>query len=532
MLLLLLPYIAGSPAAEWDPLDARWALHRHSPGAQHAFLAALSTSPHFLSSALRVETDSSDGGLRVVAARPLKRGELVLRVDAAHALSARTAFADADFAPRAASLYAAAAAAGGAGGGGGGLPAAAAAELRGDPERRLAFLAWLHHHVFVLRGASPWAPLLRALPTAQEVGYLPLLWGERDAAAAAGAPLFGALLAARRALAARSLAALRGSFWRGGSSSARATAELAYLEAILDSRSYAAANPVDAYSLLPFVDLFNHAEGAQPPGRSLRPFNASRDAVDPPGGPVFEGGGVPLAVAGGGAPFVPSRAAYRIAVYTQVAHADVAEGAEVFSNYGGGGGSGGGSGGGGGGGDGDAVKACAASRLLHYGFSKGADCGALRAEDWAAGCGRAAGALARAGARRAAPPGAAPLLAAIDALAAGGGGGDAAPWEMAIYGGDVEALASAVGVAAALAAPAGAEPAAARASAAGCLRGAAAAAAARTRAAHAALQAQWAAGAPGPSAAAAAALGAVFEGAARAAAWAEGAAEGAAALAL
>ena len=83
-------------------------------------------------------------------------------MDAAHALSARTAFADADFAPRASSLYAAAAAAAD----GGGLPAAAAAELRGDPERRLAFLAWLHHHVFVLRGASPWAPLLRALPTA------------------------------------------------------------------------------------------------------------------------------------------------------------------------------------------------------------------------------------------------------------------------------------------------------------------------------------------------------------------------------
>ncbi len=506
-------------------MDARWALYRHSPGAHRALVAALATSPHFSSSALRVETDASDGGLRVVAARPLKRGELVLRVDAAHALSARTAFADAAFAPRAAALYAAAAAAHG-----GGLPTAAAAELRGDPERRLAFLAWLQHHVFVLRGASPWAPLLRMLPTAAEVAYLPLLWGERDVAAAAGAPLFGALLGARRALSARALAALRGSFWSGGGEGAapRRAAELAYLEAVLDSRSYAAANPVDAYALLPFVDLLNHAEGAQPPGRSLRPFNASRDSEDAPGGPVFEGGGVRLAVAGGGAPFVPTRAAYRVAVYTQVAHADVEEGAEVFSNYGGGGG-------GGGGGDG-AVKACAASRLLQYGFAKGADCGALRAEDWAAGCGRAARALARAGARRAAPPGAEPLLAAIDALAAGGGGGGGgggdAPWEMGIFGGDVEALASAVGVAAALAAPAGAAPDAARSSAAACLRGAAAAAAARTRAAHAALQAQWEAGAPGLSPAAAAALSAVFEGAARAAAWAEGAAESAAALAV
>ena len=499
---LLLATLLVSSA--WDPLDPRWCLYRRSAPAQRELLDFLATSPHFFSS-VRLAPSPSDGGLRVLAARALKRGEVALRIGAEHALSARTAFADASFGAEAAALYSGAAA---------DLSAEAAAALREDPERRVAFVAWLHREVFLRNGTSPWAPLLRALPCAAEVAHLPLLWGAGDLAAAMGAPLLGPFLAERLALQNLTLGALRGTFWRGDAAAAgaRRVAEHAWVEAMHDSRAYGAADPVDALKLLPLIDMFNHAAGAPAPVHTLRPFDSSSDVADPPLAPTWAAGGG-ASTGAAAAARAPSRRTHRMAHYAQAAHADLREGEEVFSNYDGA--SGGGGGGGRGGRD-----ACAFAKLISYGFAGGNDCGALTAADWAAGCGTAAAGTLRAGRRQPTPPGIESIVGDVDA-AVGGGGGGGRPWEISVFAGDARGLASAAQVAHTLSAPVGDSAASSLGAVAACLGGTARAAAERTRAARAAAWARWEAGQPGLSPKNAFAVDAVFAGALRAVAYLE-----------
>ena len=496
LLLLIFAFeVAADSAASWTPLDPRWCLLRHTAVAQSAAVTMLSSSPQWVSSAVRVSADPSGTDLRLITTRAVTKGELLLRIGSEHVLSARAAFADSEFGATAAALYAAAHEPPGARGF---LSQDAASALREDPERRVAFFAWLHREVFG-RTNSSFAPLLRLLPCAAHAAHLPLLWGPEDTEAGLRAPLFGSMLAARLAHKNLTLATLRATFWRGDNVSADVQArEHAWLEAMHDSRSFGAATPADSLKLMPFLDLFNHMDGAPAPFHTLRPFNASVDTADPAWGPTYSVGD-----SVGDESNAPShRQTQRMSSYSQVAHASLCEGEEVFSNYDGGGGASG-------------LKGCAAAKLLYYGFAVGADCGTLIASDWAAGCGVAAGETLRSGRRRPPPESLERIIRDIDDLVAGAEPGH--PWDIAFFVGDEHGLSSAVHVAQALSHPADATSEDSHAAVAACLADTAAASAERLRNTRAASWAMWETGQRGLTTSNGLAIDAIFAGAIRAA---------------